>query len=88
MSEKLSETIKEYVIIIFGTVLVAFAAKNLLDPASLVTGGVSGAAIVIKYFTGIPLWVSNTALNIPIFFLYDLHIFLSYCFYRDFLLLA
>ena len=67
MSEKLKETIKEYIIIIFGTVLVAFAAKNLLDPASLVTGGVSGAAIVIKYFTGIPLWVSNTALNIPIF---------------------
>ena len=51
MSEKLKETIKEYIIIIFGTVLVAFAAKNLLDPASLVTGGVSGAAIVIKYFT-------------------------------------
>ena len=45
------------------------------DPIGLVTGGFSGLAIVIKHVSalfiegGIPLWLTNIALNIPVFIL-------------------
>ena len=44
-----------------------FAIKNIYDPLNLVTGGVSGLAIVIKSKVGVPLWLTNTLLNIPLF---------------------
>ena len=56
-----------------GTLIMAFATKNLFDPLGMVTGGVSGLSIVIKYVTGgiweegVPLWMSNLALNVPLF---------------------
>jgi len=34
---------------------------------NLVTGGVSGVSIIAKELWGIPLWITNTALNIPLF---------------------
>lgn len=43
------------------------------DPTGLVTGGISGLAIVIKEMTsgvvegGLPIWLSNVLLNVPIF---------------------
>ncbi|MDD5939431.1 MAG: YitT family protein [Lachnospiraceae bacterium] len=64
---------KDLVIIALGSTIVAFATKYLLDPAGLVTGGVSGLSIIIKYLTGhytafeVPLWMSNFVLNVPIF---------------------
>jgi uncharacterized membrane-anchored protein YitT (DUF2179 family) len=63
----------DFLIIILGTTIVTFALKYILDPAGLVTGGVSGLAIVIRYLSAtycpweIPLWVSNVILNVPIF---------------------
>lgn len=55
--------------IIIGTTVTSVAVKYLLDPAGLVTGGVSGLAIVVRYVTEnrIPLWITNLVLNIPIF---------------------
>ena len=44
-----------------------FAIKNIYDPLGLVTGGVSGLAIIAKNVWDIPLWVTNTVLNIPLF---------------------
>ena len=64
---------RDFWIIILGTTIVSFAVKYLFDPAGMVTGGVSGLAIVIRYLSvhygtfEIPLWVSNLVLNIPIF---------------------
>ena len=64
---------RDFWIIILGTTIVSFAVKYLFDPAGMVTGGVSGLAIVIKHISGmtmnreIPLWVSNFVLNVPIF---------------------
>ncbi len=57
----------EYVLIILGAFVMGFAIKNLYDPISLVTGGVTGIAIVMKSVTGIPLWLTNTLCNIPLF---------------------
>ncbi len=57
----------DYVLIVFGAFIMGFAIKNMYDPAGLVTGGVTGVAIIVKYYMGIPLWLTNTVLNIPLF---------------------
>lgn len=63
----------EYLMLIVGTAFVAVSIQCIYDPISLVTGGFSGLAIVIKAVTepfipgGIPLWLTNIALNIPVF---------------------
>ena len=57
----------EYLLIVVGAFIMGFAIKNLYDPINLVTGGVSGLAIVIKSKVGVPLWLTNTLLNIPLF---------------------
>lgn len=57
----------DYALIILGSVILGFAIKNIYDPVSLVTGGVSGAAIILKEIWEVPLWLTNTLLNIPLF---------------------
>ena len=52
---------------ILGTAIMAAAIKMIYDPAGLVTGGVSGVGIIMKELIGIPLWLTNTMLNIPLF---------------------
>ena len=57
----------EYGIIVLGTAIMACAIKNIYDPVSMVTGGVSGLAIIFKEMWGVPLWLTNTLLNVPLF---------------------
>lgn len=65
----------EYLMIIIGTGVLAFGIACFFDPIGLVTGGFTGLSIVIKSVTeglfagGIPLWVTNLALNVPVFIL-------------------
>lgn len=65
----------DYIFLIVGTGLLAFSIQCIYDPVSLVTGGFTGLAIVIKELTqdvidgGIPLWMTNIVLNVPVFFL-------------------
>lgn len=59
--------LREYAVIVLGAFIMGFAIKNIYDPANLVTGGVSGIAIIVKNLLGIPLWLTNTMLNIPLF---------------------
>lgn len=65
----------EYLLIVVGTGLMALAVNSVFDASGLVTGGFSGVAILVKAWTenlvkgGIPLWVTNFALNIPLFFI-------------------
>ena len=62
-------------LIIIGTGLMATAITSCFDAAGLVTGGFSGISILVKagtkslYGNGIPLWVTNLVLNIPVFLL-------------------
>lgn len=62
-----------YLTIIIGTAFVGIALQNIYDQIGLVTGGFTGLAIVIKSITagwlegGIPLWLTNAVLNIPVF---------------------
>ena len=63
---------QQALIIIIGVFLVAASVNMIYEPIGLVTGGVSGLAIVIKYYTqniipeGIPIWLSNTLINLPL----------------------
>lgn len=65
--------IMEYVLLIIGTCLVAVAVNVVYEPLNMVTGGVSGLAIVIKALTngiidgGVPIWLTNLLINIPLF---------------------
>lgn len=59
--------------LVFGTFLMAVAYKSIFDSAGMVTGGFSGIAVIVRYITmgyiedGLPLWITNTILNIPVF---------------------
>lgn len=65
----------DYLMMFVGTALMALAINSIYEPANMVTGGFTGAAIVLKAVTdpflkgGIPLWLTNIALNIPVFIL-------------------
>ena len=65
----------EYLLIIIGTGLMATAITSCFDAAGMVTGGFSGIAIIVKagtkglYGNGVPLWVTNIVLNVPVFIL-------------------
>lgn len=59
--------VRDYVLILIGASIMGFAIKNIYDPIGLVTGGASGVAIILKKQFGVPLWLTNTAINIPLF---------------------
>lgn len=64
------EKLKEYVKITFGALCVALGLQLFFVPHNLVTGGVSGLAIIILDISGsagfpIPIWVTNMAFNLP-----------------------
>lgn len=66
---------EDYLLIIIGTCLMALAISSVFDPAGMITGGFSGVAIIVKHITepwidgGLPLWLTNILLNVPLFFL-------------------
>lgn len=70
---KVKSRYMDYILIVVGTALMALAINVVFEPAGLVTGGFSGLAIIIKSLTeglmagGIPLWITTTVLNIPLF---------------------
>lgn len=63
----------DYLFIFMGTGIMALAIQCIFEPIGLVTGGFSGIAIIIRKMTagivegGIPLWLTNLALNVPVF---------------------
>ncbi len=71
---------RDYLFILTGTLLMALSANLCFTPAKMVPGGFTGLAIIIKYATapflpkdlpggfsdGIPTWLSNAVLNIPL----------------------
>ena len=59
--------VRDYILILIGASIMGFAIKNIYDPIGLVTGGASGVAIILKKQLGVPLWLTNTAINVPLF---------------------
>lgn len=67
--------LRKYIIILTGAVLMALAVNLIFEPMGLVTGGVSGLAIVVKKLTegfiegGLPIWLFTVICNVPLFLL-------------------
>lgn len=65
--------LRRYGYLALGTFLMAVAYKSIYDSAGMVTGGFSGIGVIVKRIStgvwegGIPLWLTNTVLNIPLF---------------------
>lgn len=57
----------DYLLMTFGTCFMAIAINSIYDPITMVTGGFTGIAIILKAFVDIPLWLTNIVLNVPIF---------------------
>lgn len=60
-------SLKDIIGIIVGSLILVIAIQSILIPAKVLTGGVTGIAIVLKFMTGIDVWVWFMLLNIPIF---------------------
>ncbi|MBL8056741.1 MAG: YitT family protein [Anaerolineales bacterium] len=61
--------LRDYALITVGCVLQALAMDLFLIPAQLAAGGVSGLAQIVNAFTGWPIGVMVTLLNLPLFVL-------------------
>lgn len=66
-------TKKEFLMILLGITILALGINWFTSPLGLVTGGLSGVTIIVKEVSeeafgyGIPLWITNLVLNIPLF---------------------
>ncbi|WP_432665984.1 YitT family protein [Wukongibacter baidiensis] len=67
MKEKWFKVFLDYIGITLGTFLMALSLLMFLEPNTIAPGGVTGLAIVIQKVSGIPMDVTNLAINIPLF---------------------
>lgn len=65
--------LRSWIELTIGTFLMSVAYKCIFDSASMVTGGFSGIGVIVRHLTfglvdgGIPIWITNIVLNIPLF---------------------
>ena len=62
----------DVILILLGTLCMSAPVKLIYEPMKMVMGGFGGFAIVVKYFAqgfglDIPVWLTNAALNVPVF---------------------
>jgi uncharacterized membrane-anchored protein YitT (DUF2179 family) len=63
------EKIKNALLILIGCVISALAYALFLIPHHFVPGGVSGVAMIVNYFSGLPVGALIMVLNVPVFLL-------------------
>ena len=56
-----------YARIVIGAVIYAAGFQFFLYPNAITTGGLTGVAMIINYFSGLPVGVMTIVLNIPLF---------------------
>ncbi len=66
-SEKWYKVLLDYILIGIGVSLLAIALQYFLAPNTIAPGGVTGFAVVIEKMTKIPIYITNLAINIPLF---------------------
>lgn len=59
--------VRDYFMVLFGSLLVALALNWFMVPNKIAAGGVSGLATVIHYLTGWPVGVIILCVNVPLF---------------------
>lgn len=57
----------DFSLVSFGSILAAFALQYFLIPGTIAPGGVSGLSVAIEKLTGIPVYIMNLVINIPLF---------------------
>ena len=62
-------TAADYLLLVAGSMVQAFAMRLFLVPSQLLSGGVSGIAQIINSFTGWPIGVMVILGNLPLFFI-------------------
>ena len=68
-NEAAGRIIRDYALIVLGSVLLAVSMHLFFIPHQLVAGGLSGTAQLINNFTGWPIGTVSFILNIPLFIL-------------------
>jgi len=63
------KTLREFLVILLGALVQAFAMRLFLVPGQLVSGGISGASQIINHFVKIPIGLMVFVGNIPLFIL-------------------
>ena len=66
MKNRITQIIREYVMIALGCTIMATGVSLFLLPNELSTGGFSGIATIVYYFFKIPMGATVLALNIPL----------------------
>lgn len=60
-------SVRDIVGILIGCFILAVAIQEVLVPAHLLSGGVTGIAIILKFLTTWDIWIWYAILNVPIF---------------------
>lgn len=64
--KKWGPTIKTVMLITLGSLIFAFGVNAFIVPHHLISGGISGIALMIFYITNLPLGTVNLVLNLPV----------------------
>lgn len=64
---KKKSEIKNYLMIMIGITILAVGINVYYAPQNLVTGGIAGLSIIANHVAGVPLWLTNIIVNIPLF---------------------
>ena len=54
-------------ILIIGCIMMAISLNLFFNPYGIASGGITGLAVVLNMLFGIPLWIVNLVLNVPLF---------------------
>lgn len=65
----MKDKLKDYILIIFGSLIMAFGTSVFLLPNKLSTGGFTGIATIFYYYFKFPIGTSIIIMNIPLFVL-------------------
>ncbi|WP_313756125.1 YitT family protein [Tissierella sp.] len=66
-NEKWYKTVYSYILISVGVFLMSIALDYFLAPNTIAPGGVTGFAVVIEKIVKVPIYITNLAINIPLF---------------------
>lgn len=69
MTSNLKKHTMRYLQITLGCFIICLGFNLFIIPAHLLTGGISGIALIIYYLTGLPVGAQNLAYNLPIIYL-------------------
>lgn len=65
--KNLKLTISDIGILILGCFLMAVSINMFFDPHDIAPGGLTGVSILVSTLTGIPIWLINISVDIPLF---------------------